>query len=160
MGLCCCTLISCPIGLVAGGVMAPVLGNERTLLRPQGRSRKELLILFGGLLLAGFLVLYLPLTIVCAQADHKPWRLYPSDSLNCMSEGGDSSLGVLLGLAAGFVMGAGVAGLLGIFLCGCGSRQNEEHEDQGIVSRTIQSDDSITHIFVESVQQAGEGTIV
>lgn len=161
MGMCQCTMIGCPIGLVAGGVTAPVLANVRTVRRPQGRSRKELLLwLYGGLLLApGFFFLYLPLTILCARADHRPWRLYPGDSLNCMSEGGDFLFGNL-GLLAGLAMGAGFAGLLCIFLCGCGRQQNNNEEPYQEIVVVGQADEHAPRCIAEMVRSEDEDDIL
>ncbi|KAL9190006.1 hypothetical protein ACHAXT_009681 [Thalassiosira profunda] len=121
MGLCCCTMISCPVGLCAGSAAAVTLGNERTALHPEGRSRRGLLVLFGGLLLAGLLFLYLPLTIMCARADKAPWVPYKGSG-HCWSEG--TGTGADLGLAAGAVMGTGLSGLLCVLFRGYGHRED------------------------------------
>jgi len=73
-------------------------------------DRKKQALVFAGIFAFGFLVLYLPLTIICARADGARWKLYPTEG-ECWSEGG-SAPGADLGLLAGAVMGFGLAGLL------------------------------------------------
>jgi len=135
-------MLGCPIGLSVGSVTALVMGNERkTALRS-----------FGGLLLGGLLLLYLPLTIMCAQADNDSWMPYKGDG-DCWSEGGNMT-GMNLGLAAGVIMGTGFGGLLSILWCGysCGFRQDEEFV---YVRQTVQGEPAPA-TTVESVELTNE----
>jgi len=57
----------------------------------------------------GLFGLYLPLTILCAKADHDRWKPYKGEG-ECWSEG--SGAYANLGIAAGALMGFGVGGLI------------------------------------------------
>lgn len=114
-------MLSCPISFGVGFCTIPCALNQRTQAYPNGggcagRDRKGLMSLFGALLLGGFVVLYLPLTILCARADGDRWKLYKGEG-DCWSEGGEGT-GISLGLFAGAIMGFSLAGLCVTLMCG------------------------------------------
>lgn len=103
MGLCCCTMMGCPVGLC---VLGPLAATREGRLR----GRERLLLTASGVLALGFVCLYIPLTILCARKDEDAYALWKGDGY-CWSEGNTDGY-AHLGLAAGLVMGVGVTGIM------------------------------------------------
>jgi hypothetical protein len=57
---------------------------------------------------AAFVLLYLPLTVFCAYADHEHWKLVP-DGMECVISAGGGPY-ARLGLYTGLIMGTGIMG--------------------------------------------------
>ena len=75
--------------------------------------------------MVGFLVFYIPLTLVCAKADDAPWKIYPADG-RCGNQITDTGQG--LGVPAGLLMGLGFGGLLVMLVYGL-LRSFQCHDD-------------------------------
>jgi hypothetical protein len=104
MGMCCCTFVGCPIGLAVGSSTACcILQRDPPLVVFRGVDA-TMICFFAVLLLASFLALYIPLTVLCAKEDGVPWKLYPTEA-ECTSW-------VHLGEAAGLLMGFATVGLI------------------------------------------------
>jgi hypothetical protein len=137
MGMCCCTLLGSPIGLTVGSSTAcckiHILQRDPPLVVFRGVDA-TLICFFAFLLLASFVGLYIPLTVLCARADGVPWKFYPTEG-ECWSEGGAGTW-MGLGLAAGFLMGFATVGLA-IAVCRSapprGSRSSSTTHDDGDV---------------------------
>jgi hypothetical protein len=109
MGMCMCTLVGSPIGLVVGSSTCCCrLQRDPPLVVFRGVDA-TLICFFAFLLLASFVALYIPLTVLCARADGVPWKLYPTEG-ECWSEAGTVPW-THLGTAAGFLMGFAAVGL-------------------------------------------------
>jgi len=107
MSLCMCTMKSCPASFIAG------LGTTPCCLLPSvhgNRDRQYFIKGCASMFAVGFCLFYLPLTIVCAAADHARWKLW-TDRGQCWSEGAIMP-GMGLGMMAGGVMGFALAGLV------------------------------------------------
>jgi hypothetical protein len=110
-----CTFIGCPAGAIAGSVTASCSNFRTAILQRfppvmvKGVDATEMAF-FAMWLGASFLLLYLPLTFLCASADGSSWKLYPTDG-ECWSEGGSMPF-ANYGLLVGFFMGFGLIGLI------------------------------------------------
>jgi len=137
MGLVCCTMISCPLGLCVGSstscccTRTSVPGDMNRLEQKQ----KRLLIVFLGVLILGFAAFYVPLTFLCARVDQDNWVIWKPDG-ECWSEDG-SMPGAYLGFVAGLVMGFGFMGFVTTFFiflilvirrCCCGGQKKTQKE--------------------------------
>jgi hypothetical protein len=129
-----CTLIGCPGGL-AGGAFTVCCNLQRDppLVVFRGVDATMICVFFF-LLLISFSALYIPLTFLCTQADGVSWKIYP-DRGKCWggSDGGDW---LILGLAAGSLMGFATVGLVVAvcrsYLSCCRRGRRTPHDDGDI----------------------------
>jgi hypothetical protein len=104
MGLCMCTMVSCPIGSCVGGVFGGCLNPS------DEATKKGLLGIFSAIFAAGC-ICYIILIIKCADADSKGWNNgHVLTEGECWSEGGRGPF-MSLGLLTGALMGVGFSGL-------------------------------------------------
>jgi hypothetical protein len=112
MGMCMCTLIGCPAGVLTAccsNFRSATLTSHFPTVMVRRVDATEVAF-FAAWLGATFLFLYLPLTFLCAVADGSSWKLYPYEG-ECWSEGGSMPY-VLYGLLVGLSMGFGLTGLI------------------------------------------------
>ena len=115
MGLCCCTLISCPLGICAGSSSAfcdmAYAGSNTDPFAVEKKKNKLMQVgIFGTLLMVG-IGLYAFLTVICSQEDNEAWRLYKTYG-SCWA-----FTGIYVGFFAGLLMGVGTPGLLYSIYC-------------------------------------------
>ena len=119
MGLCCCTMVGCPLGICAGSISAcciecPICegsNNAPSVVDERKKIRLTMGIgIFGTLLMVG-IGLYALLTEICSQADNEAWMFYKSYG-ECWGTHTMAGAGYHVGLLAGLLMGIGTPGLL------------------------------------------------
>mmetsp|Transcript_14340 Transcript_14340/g.16437 ORF Transcript_14340/g.16437 Transcript_14340/m.16437 type:complete len:137 (+) Transcript_14340:227-637(+) len=120
MGLCCCTLVSSPIGFFAGCGTACGVASSK----PEVASNSRYWLYVSLAVFAiGLLLLYLPLSYLCSKANNTGWEFYPTYG-PCWSEGNPQYEG--LGILTGGFLGVGLGSAIIFLICHCRKRPEEE----------------------------------